>query len=80
MPQLTMNIPTDLEQLQENFKDYYSSKHQQRKLQFQHYHSTLILVANYKKDTGKNRKHELQVNYILDSGNFKPLIFMKQNL
>jgi len=65
MPQLTMNIPTDLEQLQEHFKSYYSSKHQQRKLQFQHYHSSLILVANYKKDTGKTRKHELQVIFMI---------------
>ena len=64
MPQLTMNIPKELQLLQENFKAYYASKHQQKKLTFHHYHSSLIVVANYPKDGGKNRKHELQVKIL----------------
>jgi len=63
MPQITLDLPTDLIRLADNFKSYYSSKQNNRKLTFNHYHSSAILTANYKANyqSGKPRSHELQV-------------------
>lgn len=61
MPQITLDLPANFMRLAENFKTYYSSKHTSRKLTFNHFHSSAILIANYKHENGKPRSHELQV-------------------
>ena len=68
MPQITLDLPTDLIRLADNFKSYYSSKQNNRKLTFNHYHSSAILTANYKANyqSGKPRSHELQVRMVLN--------------
>lgn len=65
MPQITLDLPDDLIKLADNFKTYYSSKQTNRKLSFNHYHSSAILTANYKTEAGKPRSHELQVSSII---------------
>ena len=62
MPQITLDLPANFMRLAENFKTYYSSKHTSRKLTFNHFHSSAILIANYKHENGKPRSHELQVD------------------
>ena len=64
MPQITLDLPANFMRLAENFKTYYSSKHTSRKLTFNHFHSSAILIANYKHENGKPRSHELQVHYL----------------
>lgn len=59
---LLLTLPDDLVKLQEDFKAFYFQKHNQRKLTFQHYNSSLLVIANYKKSNGNPRKHELQVS------------------
>ena len=68
MPQITLDLPANFMRLAENFKTYYSSKHTSRKLTFNHFHSSAILIANYKHENGKPRSHELQVDRVSTTG------------